>query len=312
MRRALALGGWLVLAPMAGVVLFRLIGLESRSAAFTALLTVTLWLLLPAWAVLGLAAGLRNRRLAAAAGAVVLAHLVWVLPDLRWWSLDQPDAGGTRLRIVASNVLHVNPEPAAAARVLAMLRPDVLVLTELTPPMQAAVDELGWRHRYEEPHASPDAFGMGIYSRHPIVDRTRLVLGGRPHLQVTLRIGDDEVTVIGVHTLQPLARLSTLQEQLADLSDLADTVDGPLVMAGDFNATRQHAPFRALMETRMRDAHLESGRGRATSWRDGGRLPPLALLDHVLVSDGVAVEATAERDVPGSDHRAVVATIRLP
>jgi endonuclease/exonuclease/phosphatase family metal-dependent hydrolase len=38
-------------------------------------------------------------------------------------------------------------------------------------------------------------------------------------------------------------------------------------------------------------------------------LPPLALIDHVLVSRDLAVASVDEVAISGSDHRAVVATI---
>jgi endonuclease/exonuclease/phosphatase family metal-dependent hydrolase len=39
------------------------------------------------------------------------------------------------------------------------------------------------------------------------------------------------------------------------------------------------------------------------------RLPPFALIDHVLVSRDLAVASVDEVAISGSDHRAVVATI---
>ena len=97
-----------------------------------------------------------------------------------------------------------------------------------------------------------------------------------------------------------------------ELRDLAERGQGPLIMAGDFNATRYHRPFRELLATRVRDAHVSRGRGFARTWPQFRRVPAFALLDHVLVSEDIAVTSVTEAHAPGSDHRAVVAALRLP
>jgi endonuclease/exonuclease/phosphatase (EEP) superfamily protein YafD len=118
--------------------------------------------------------------------------------------------------------------------------------------------------------------------------------------------------LIVVHTLQPLANLDVLRSQLRELKSLAARTRGPLVLAGDFNATRQHRPFRQLLDGPLRDAHLARGRGFARSWPADRALPPFALLDHVVVSPHFTVLDAFEADIPGSDHRAVGARLELP
>ena len=83
-------------------------------------------------------------------------------------------------------------------------------------------------------------------------------------------------------------------------------------MAGDLNADRDHAAFRDLLATGLRDAHDERGRGLARTWPERF---PLLHLDHVLVRDGagagIAVLDVREVEVPGSDHLAVVADLAV-
>jgi endonuclease/exonuclease/phosphatase (EEP) superfamily protein YafD len=83
-------------------------------------------------------------------------------------------------------------------------------------------------------------------------------------------------------------------------------------MAGDYNATYGHAPFRRLLAVGLRDAHIEAGRGLATTWPVNNLLlPPLFRLDHVLVSREFEVLAAREGRGPGTDHRPVVADLVL-
>ncbi|MEN3273549.1 MAG: hypothetical protein V7636_2310, partial [Actinomycetota bacterium] len=73
--------------------------------------------------------------------------------------------------------------------------------------------------------------------------------------------------------------------------------------------TVQHAPFRALLAGRLRDAHSERGHGMTTTWPVGRHLPRFARLDHILVSPQLAVLDAGEFTVPGSDHRGITARL---
>lgn len=118
--------------------------------------------------------------------------------------------------------------------------------------------------------------------------------------------------MVAVHTIQPFTDLDGLHRGLADVAQIGASLPSPAVLAGDFNATSQHAGLRAVLErTGFRDAHQASGRGLARSW-PAGRGVAFALLDRILVHPDIAVIATSEAGVPGSDHRAVVAHLRLP
>jgi endonuclease/exonuclease/phosphatase family metal-dependent hydrolase len=108
--------------------------------------------------------------------------------------------------------------------------------------------------------------------------------------------------------------------------------DGPIrVLAGDFNATLDHALLRRLLATGYRDAAATVGAGLAGTWpacaRSWGSLrsflagrvdalpcrpvPPV-VIDHVLADRRVGIVAVSVHRLPGSDHRAVLAVLSLP
>jgi endonuclease/exonuclease/phosphatase (EEP) superfamily protein YafD len=314
-RRGFGVVGWLVLAPMAGFAALRIVGVLDRLGRPFALESLTLWLLLPAWLVLAAALLTRRRALAGVAAVIILCHLVWVGPDVRWWPREHRTGTGPTVRVVSSNVFHGNARPTEAAARLASLRPDVLVVLELSPAMAHALsrtkplDDL--RYRITDPKGGGDAFGSLLWSRYPLSDEQERDLVGFPLHTATVALPTGPATIFAVHTLQPLAGLGTLRQQLAELDDQAGRTRGTLVLAGDFNATRQHHAFRALLQHGLHDAHLQRGRGLATTWPTNLPGPPFALLDHVLVSKDVVVRDVGEADIPGSDHRAVVAQLRL-
>lgn len=88
--------------------------------------------------------------------------------------------------------------------------------------------------------------------------------------------------------------------------------DGPLrVIAGDLNATLDHAAIRDLLGTGYRDAAAETGAGLEPTWLAVSTVLRLTI-DHVLADDRVAIEATSMHNVSGTDHRAVLAELTLP
>ena len=289
----------------------RLAGVTDRVDWLFAVASLSVWLLLPAYAVVIGSAIVRARALAIGGVIVVAAHLSWAGSDLRFWSTESPPLFASSFEVAAGNLAMTNGRLDDAAAALLDLDADVLVVLELTPAAEAAMSGKGVLERYpfRAVDAREGAFGSAIYSRYAVKESQVLDVAGHPMMQATIDLPTGETTLVAVHTMQPLSSLSVLREQLKALDRLAHRGDRPIILAGDFNATTQHAAFRALMDGGIKDAHRASGRGRARSWPADSRVPPFALIDHVLTSDDFSVTGTREADIPGSDHRAVVAEL---
>ncbi len=97
------------------------------------------------------------------------------------------------------------------------------------------------------------------------------------------------------------------------LGSLPNPGSGPMrVVAGDFNATLDQSEFRDLLDRGYRDAADARGDGLIPTWPAAGpQLPPPITIDHVLVDDRAGVEDYSVHDLPGSDHRAVFASLAL-
>ena len=90
------------------------------------------------------------------------------------------------------------------------------------------------------------------------------------------------------------------------------TPDGRLrILAGDFNATLDHAELRRILDTGYQDAAAQVGAGLHGTWPRGRAFPGLAI-DHVLVDERLGVRAVSIHTIPGTDHRAVWAELELP
>ncbi|OUC84354.1 endonuclease/exonuclease/phosphatase family protein, partial [Streptomyces swartbergensis] len=100
--------------------------------------------------------------------------------------------------------------------------------------------------------------------------------------------------------------------ELGALRDTAAADPGtPLVLAGDFNASQDHAAFRRILDTGLSDAARLDDADRTATWP--ARTAPTfgAQIDHVLVSKHFAADRTRILDVADTDHRAVVTDLTL-
>ena len=118
--------------------------------------------------------------------------------------------------------------------------------------------------------------------------------------------GDGPV-IVGAHTYPPLPGAMTWwRSSVADVASLCRRSTAGLIVAGDFNATRDHAPLRNLGG--CVSAGEQAGIGGLATWPSSTGTTLLgATIDHVLV-DGAVWEGKEGRvvTIPGTDHRAVV------
>jgi len=144
-------------------------------------------------------------------------------------------------------------------------------------------------------------WGMSLQSRLPCLDSWTIDLGKlardsvrRGAVVVRLGLEGGEVTIVGTH-LSHFTQGSPVQFRL--LARALGRLDGPLVLAGDFNL------FGPLVVS------LLPGFRRAVRGRSWPSRWPLAQLDHVLYRGGLTVISSDVFPAMGSDHRAVRARL---
>ncbi|MCU1693756.1 MAG: hypothetical protein JWM64_2847 [Frankiales bacterium] len=304
----LGLGALLVLLGL------RLLGAE-RGTLLDLLVGALPLVLLTAYPLL-LAALLLRARLLSALGAVVVAgHLAVVAPAVGAEPVPGAARDAPRLRVVTANLYVGNPDPEQAGRSLRALHPDVLVVPELTPKGLAGLRGSGLLDDlpHEEVGLAGRAEGVGLFSRLPLSQQAEEAADVRLLPRATVRVGGVDVRVLAGHPLPPVMAWEPLWR--SDLRALAKEVRAtalPVVVAGDLNSDRDHAPFRDLLDTGLRDAADARGQGLARTWPASR---PLLQLDHVLVRDGrggrLVVLHVEQARVTGSDHLAVVADLAM-
>lgn len=231
---------------------------------------------------------------------------------------------------MTANVLWPNP---SKEEVLALVRredPDIVGLTEVSKHWRdAALGELGDLYPYSASGTNvgewtDEAWGAMLLSKFPIdsVHSPELVIDGhrvRPFVEAT--IGNLSVTVLHAERPGRAWRLRARMELLEQIA--ARQFDGPRVVMGDFNTTTSSPVMRRfLAQTGLRDSR--PGFGRQPTWNHfPGQVPisisgtlskvwkPGVAIDHVVVSEGFSVMERRTVEVPGSDHLAVVVTLRF-
>jgi endonuclease/exonuclease/phosphatase (EEP) superfamily protein YafD len=147
---------------------------------------------------------------------------------------------------------------------------------------------------------------MAIVAKAPLSNiESRAGWEGPPLMRATLGGEWGGVTVVGVHTIRFPHQRAQLK-QINALTRYVDDVEGPVIVAGDFNAT----PFSRLLNTFAQGSQMT----RLTyypSWPAWLRLPQLAI-DHVFIGRGIRqTEGSRIGGNAGSDHYPVIVGVTV-
>jgi endonuclease/exonuclease/phosphatase (EEP) superfamily protein YafD len=313
------------------------------AAAFTALLVVVVlpdllfgldghtpfaqMLAFRPWELIGLAvlllllaaATVRFRALwpfAAGALAVLVVGSSLVLP--RAFPGPMP-AGGTPLTVLSFNTYEGRADVQALAAEIKAVRPDLVSLPEAGDRFRAKlaplIEPLGYRLKAS----------VGRHEQN--VDGVTTAVAARLG-DVTIDIGDEttafpylvvtggalgSLTFVAFHSVAPTLRSTPFWRHDLALLPQWCTASAPVVVAGDFNATLDHAVFRDGIAG-CSDAAAQRGDGLIPTWgpTDLTRHTVGPQIDHVVASGGIAASAFQLVDLPGSDHRAILTTLQVP
>ena len=241
------------------------------------------------------------------------------------------DAGA--LSVLSLNTEREGADVEAVAELADAVGADILVLPETTQRYGRRLAE-ALTEQKKESGAQPQGFAVfsdtsmpsdlaeqGIdQNSDPAYSTTVLVatrLGGYRQVEETAGAGfgtvrlepesGDGPVIVGAHTYPPLPGAMTWwRSSVTDVASLCRRPSAGLIVAGDFNATRDHAPLRNLGG--CISAGEQAGIGGLATWPSSTGTTLLgATIDHVLV-DGTVWEGKKGRvvTIPGTDHRAVV------
>lgn len=306
------LGAWtagLLLAGTSTVVACRAADTDALTPV-PQLLAFLPWLLAPTGLALLLAL-LARWRTGMVWALLVLAFLAWFVEP--YGRVDEP--GGTplaELRVLTSNV-EFGRGTAALVPEIRRHRPDIVFVEECEYTCQATLRrEFGTAYPYRQAVVAGGSEGSVVLSRLPLTG-TDGVGGemGMPGAVADVRGHDVRLQL--AHPMPPLpGQVGVWRRELGRLrSAAADRSGTPMILAGDFNASQDHAAFRRILDTGLRDTARLADHDRTPSWPS--RTAPAfgAQIDHVLVSEEFSANSARFLDLAGTDHRALLVDITL-
>jgi endonuclease/exonuclease/phosphatase (EEP) superfamily protein YafD len=253
--------------------------------------------------------------------------VMWQLPPLRRARFQaaprpSPETGSATtlgLRLFTVNAQGGAADPAAIVRILQQHEVDVLAVQELTAPMVARLTAAGLTQVLPFSHLDPrpGSRGTGLWARWPLTPLSSVpnLTAAAPRARINPP-GGLAVTLTAVHPRAPVLghadswrQADSWRRELAMIQQAVAAVDDPQVVAGDFNATRDHGPFRELLAAGFVDC-ADASQNR--SW-PGFTWPslPVLRLDHVLVPRTATVPMARTMRVPRTDHHGVLVDIEF-
>lgn len=324
-----AAAGWRLMAGLAGapvvvVSVFRAVPREWPTTVVQ-LVSFTPWLVLPASASLLFAVLGRRRWMAGAAAGLVAVQLFWLVPlD---YARAAPDSGaGTAEGAVEVRAMSLNAKlgKADAAEIVRLVRENgitLLTLQEYTKALEDRLAAAGLADLLPNRISAPagGAAGNAVYSVHELAAEGNVPDSHFPMPMIRLTAeshGERAVVELtNVHTRAPVG--VGLPKWRSDLAALGRQVSRPgnVVLAGDFNASYDHAEFRRLLEggggTSV-DVGMAQGSRLVPTWPMDDVLLPGITIDHLVTSPSVRSAAYTVHRVPGTDHAAIMATLTVP
>jgi endonuclease/exonuclease/phosphatase (EEP) superfamily protein YafD len=263
-------------------------------------------------------AGMRRRGWTLAGGllAVALVGSSLVLPRaIPELDVPEPDAlARPALTVLSFNTFEGRADVNVLADLIRSTRPDLVALPESGRRFGDRLLPLIPGYRFvTSQEKGRDVQGVSTLTRADLGDVTATIDRSTPFPSVELRGGGlGSTRFVAFHSVAPTP--GDVPQWSHDLGTLdrwcANRDAGQVIIAGDFNATLDHAVFRDAISGCL-DAAERTGNGLTGTWPT--RLPRAVgtQIDHVLATGGVTVESFAVHDVPGSDHRAVLSRLLL-
>ncbi|MFI5684433.1 endonuclease/exonuclease/phosphatase family protein [Streptomyces sp. NPDC051636] len=276
----------------------------------TQLLAFLPWLLLPTGAAL-LCSLLARWWPGLVWGVALLGLLAWFIEP--YGKAGEPDGRPlASFRVLTSNV-EFGRGTGSLVPAIRRFDPAVVFVEECDYTCQATLrQKFGDAYPYRRAVVAGGSEGSLILSRYPL-RATDGVTGtmGMPGAVADVR--GHPVRLQLAHPMPPLpGQLGPWRRELGRLRAFAAADrHTPTVLAGDFNASQDHAAFRHLLDTGLRDAARLAGHDRTPSWPARTARILGAQIDHVLLSPDFSANSARFLRLTGTDHRALLTDLTL-
>lgn len=239
---------------------------------------------------------------------IIVASLVqggWIIQGQRASRAAATDPA-TRFQLFSFNVLANSEQGQNVAEYIEESGFDVVVLME-SPGIERALERLERTLPYRAGCENTATCDLTVLSRTPLTDVKVHLMGPfkrERFVTATTMTGGRTVTVAALHLSKPYHDGAAVAE-LWQVSHILESIEGPLVVAGDFNA----APWSDSVARFIRRNSLATAPAYPATWpvRLGGLGIPI---DSIYTRGGLQIETIrATEENFGSNHRGLVAQV---
>lgn len=316
---------WALGIPVAVAVVITVLGFFGASGAMLEAFTNARLQLLLAGVVLGLIAVVARRfGIAVFAAAVMIVNATYVAPFLLPASADAlPESPADVFRVMQYNVYFGNQDIDAIAEHVRSADADVVVLHELTAAQWQGLERLLARdYQFSDAvtvdkHQGQLGGGMAVLTRSATTSRLPVPDELSPKDRVMMAVttvapSGEEVLVVGLHphaSRHEDRKVALREQQMAGTVELVAAWNGPAMIVTDMNLAPTSPVYADFLdELDWRDPHRTVGwKSTWPSWGGPFGMP----IDHVLVSNGIALHSYTIGDGAGSDHKSVTAELSM-
>lgn len=249
---------------------------------------------------------LRARRLAMGAFTLALINLVLAAPAFALTQKGEPGSPG--IRLVSLNVGGESAEPRRIEAYLRRQDADIVLLLEAGRTLVPMLDRIADLYPHRVDCMGEQLCRLALLSKQPMTDSHALPRSDTTPPAIVARLDADgrRFTLYGVHIARPLV-LDRHRRDFDRLIGAVEAIEGPLVVAGDFNAT----PWSWEMTRLTLATGMVRGRVFGATWP--ARRPMVAqfLIDHVLARGAIDLVEVRSGHPVGSDHLPTIAEISL-
>lgn len=211
------------------------------------------------------------------------------------------------LSVMSFNVLTGNPTPEAARDAILARQPDIAFIME-TPGIEMYLGELAQTFPYRAGCDDAETCDLSILSKVPLANVEVIRIGPIRRKRLVLaqaEIDGVAVTLVGLHLTKPYFDDAS-QDELRRALALIRKVEGPIILAGDFNAAAWSGDIAAFAAA----AELVPPPQHPATWpvELGGLGVPI---DNMFTRGPALIETIAAQPAYGSNHLGLLARVSL-
>ncbi|MBJ3783837.1 endonuclease/exonuclease/phosphatase family protein [Devosia sediminis] len=239
--------------------------------------------------------------------AAMAVHSATYVVEFQSRRLEQAASPAARFDFLSYNVLAFNSRAEEMVQSILSDPPDVALIME-SRAIRPYLDQLAEVLPYRIGCDAAEACDISLHSRFPFESRGLEPLSslwGDRYVAGGIVVDGQPVTVVGLHLTKPYYD-DIAEFELDRASRWMGRIEGPLVVAGDFNA----APWSDAVAEFGRAQGLASGPTIPATWPV--RLGPLGVpIDNMFTRGNALIMSLSSGENHGSNHRPLRAEIGL-